>query len=248
MTSRKRSVISQGRQVFGAALLVTSGFVLAVQGAPVLGNLVTQGKVSVTSLEATFDVTGSQYAFFSGDRVTTSKESAAMLRADSDGAVYVGPESSASVSGDPGVYDIQVHDGGVRFTFEPSVRFTVSAGDKTVRPAQLIKAAESAGGRVGGVVVIQDGEIMIHATDGELAVRQAGSEGFQTVRTGETFASEGAEGALLRVVNPTAAEQQERRRRLLWWLLGGAVTIYAVDQILNDDDDKTEGPVGSLAR
>jgi len=248
MTSGKARVFGRRRWIFGAALLVTSGMALAVQGAPVLGNLVTQGRVAVTSLDATFDVSGSQYAFFSGDRVTTQAESAAMLRAESDGAVYVGPESSASVSGGDGAYEVVVHQGGVRFTFEPSVKFTISASGKTVAPAQLVKAADVSGGRVGGVVLIQDGEVVIHATDGELAVREADSEGFQTVRTGETFATEGADGALVRVVNPIDAPQdKERWRKVLWWFIGGGVAYWTYDQVINDDD-KAEGPVGSLAR
>jgi ferric-dicitrate binding protein FerR (iron transport regulator) len=243
MKTLKNGFAQSFKGVLIAALVGTVGTAQAIQGPKALGNLIGHNQVSVVSGGARVAVSASPYAYFAGDRVSTAADSAAALRLDDGGAVYAGPESEVRVSREAGQYVVAVEKGGVRFSFTDGTDFQVLAAGKIIEPEAYRQASDSSARRIGGVVVIQDGEPLVHVTDGSLVVRDTGTGRYQAIKVGESVTFDAASGSFVKVLNPGGGEN-EGGRRILFWLLGIGFTAWAIDQLNNNSD----GPAASPAQ
>jgi hypothetical protein len=228
--------------VLFAALIGTVGTAQAIQVPKALGSLIGHNQVTVESGGTKVSVSGSPYAYFAGDQILTAADSAAALRLDDGGAIYAGPESSVGVSRETGQYVVAVRKGGVRFSFADGTDFRVLAAGKIIEPEAYEQVADSGARRIGGVVVVQDGEPLVHVTDGNLVVRDTETGRYQAIKVGESVTFDASSGKFVKVLNPTTGGDRERWRRILFWLIGIGFTVWAIDQLNNDSDGPPASP------
>ncbi|MEE8342467.1 MAG: hypothetical protein V3R51_01580 [Gammaproteobacteria bacterium] len=183
--------------VFGLAGLVQAG-----QEGTVLGNLMAHKSVLIESQGADIRITDTTYAYFGGDRVRTGDKSSAAVRLGNDGALYLGPATVGAVTRSADEYVVDLEKGGVRFAFEEGIPFRIVTADVSVRPGSFLRVAESGSGRVSGVVMIDDGNPVIHTLTGTLVVHHYGSGVHRTIKVGEAVALDSRSGNFVKVVFP----------------------------------------------
>ncbi len=183
-----------------------SGIVQADNGS-VLGSLQVVNTATITSKGATFDLRNTEYAYFSGDLLTTSADGSATLQLEQGYALF-GADTAAVLALEKGTYQIEIREGSTKLGFREGADFIVRAGDSVIEPAQGAYRKVAAGqAAVEVAVAVKQGVPTIYVQSGQVTVKGGTSGHFQTIAAGEMYTVGRSDGLLKRVAdlkNPDA--------------------------------------------
>lgn len=124
------------------AFLATLTTVALAAQSPI-GTLEVQGRATIHTPLSTFTLQDQEYAYFSGDRVETSKKAEAMVRlSDGLNITFVGTAKGA-VSRRDDTYKIDLEQGHILVKAEKGVHYRIFHNGKPVSPDRTLAAADT---------------------------------------------------------------------------------------------------------
>ena len=211
-----------------------------------LGDLHTKGTVDIRSGSRALALSNSSYAYFRGEQIATRSDTGATLTLWG-GAVVLGPDTSARVTGERGQYRIALERGAVRMLFESSSRFEVEIADVRIRPAAM-GAAEPQTQLDLLVAIEDDGRINVLSQRGEFEAEDARSTS-EVIADGQwkTLTPDGlliSTQAADRAIRPVGAEGKRLSTAAI--RTAGAVLVagevYLATAVLLADDSSSASP------
>lgn len=119
-----------------AALLTTTA---AWADTSPIGTLKAQGKVTIEAPSSTFTLTDQEYAYFSGDAITTSPGAQAEVTLNDGLTITFIGDAAGSVSRNDGVYDIEIRQGPILVDAATGVGYRISHNGAPVSPDQALE-------------------------------------------------------------------------------------------------------------
>jgi len=106
-----------------------------------IGALTADGKVSVTGQTSTFTLQDQQYAYFSGDAISTADDAKAVVSLSDGLDVTFVPSSEGRIINDDGTYTIELDQGHIVVDAAQGVDYQITHEGKPVSADQPLEAA-----------------------------------------------------------------------------------------------------------
>lgn len=132
-------ILSKSCWIILAALL--TAFPTWAADSPI-GALTAEGKVSVTGQTSTFTLQDQEYAYFSGDAISTADDAKAVVSLSDGLDVTFVPSSEGRVINDDGTYTIELDQGHIVVDAEEGVDYQITHQGETVSADQPLKAGD----------------------------------------------------------------------------------------------------------
>lgn len=107
-----------------------------------IGALTADGKVSVTGQTSTFTLQDQEYAYFSGDAISTADDAKAVVSLSDGLDVTFVPSSEGRVINNDGTYTIELDQGHIVVDAEEGVDYQITHQGETVSADQPLKAGD----------------------------------------------------------------------------------------------------------
>ncbi len=121
-----------------AALMAAS--VAWAAGSPI-GALTADGRVDITGQSSTFTLQDQEYAYFSGDRISTGEDATAAVRLTDGLAVTFIGASSGRITRDADTYSIDLEQGHIVVDAEESIDYRITHNGNPVPGGQSLDAS-----------------------------------------------------------------------------------------------------------
>jgi len=107
-----------------------------------IGSLAAQGKVSITGQASSFTLTDQEYAYFSGDKVSTDADARAMIRLSDGLDVALIGSTTGRITSRDGAYTIDIESGHALIKAAEGVDYQIVHNGNIVPRASRLDAAD----------------------------------------------------------------------------------------------------------